>query len=338
MKQNIPVYWLVDCSGSMIMNQAIQLLNQVLDDSIQTLRHNWANHEQLDIKLNVIKISNEATWHIHNQSLDSVNWVNFDAIGYTATGKALNLVIEDLQSQDDQFAIITHISDGMPTDFELYQEMFKQLQRTQAKRYSIALGEADLDILQEFSGAENTIQLSEVSQMSGIFLSFHDQFFRIILQQLDSQELLTDSVDTNNTVQSSAISNIHDEIELIKQILDDDQLASHYQYNLEKVGLENRNEYIKGKPAKFTKALTQNPFFIVKLNTTNQYFAFINTRVTWIHQFIEEWGLKEWFEIQTNYEKNKKYKLTTLEPAEVSFESDKWRLLKKGTFSAEEKN
>jgi len=159
-KRQLHVIFLVDCSGSMEGNK-IESLNQAIKEAIPHLRDLADERPDAEIMIRIIKFSTGATWHISSAPIPvkDFEWVDLEASGMTAMGKALSMVAEQLKVENMPARglppLLVLVSDGQPTDnFNGgLKKLMDQPWGKKAARVAIAIGDdADKDVLKKFIG------------------------------------------------------------------------------------------------------------------------------------------------------------------------------------------
>src|SRR5262249_48765996 len=97
--------------------------------------------------------------------ISELQWHDIVADGDTATGKAVNAVVDELDKIDPRHRfyppILVLVTDGRNTDGKLYNEALRRLSThpagQKAQRYAIAIGQdASIEELQAFIGNDKT--------------------------------------------------------------------------------------------------------------------------------------------------------------------------------------
>jgi uncharacterized protein YegL len=150
--------WLLDCSGSMKVDNKIQTLNYAIREAIPAMRDEAAKNPEARIIVRAIKFSNGAQWHMATETpLNEFRWTDLEAEGETDMGKAFSLLAEELRTFPTVGRylppVLVLITDGEPTDD--WRGPLQQLLATpwaqHAVRIAIAVGsEAKLEPLERF--------------------------------------------------------------------------------------------------------------------------------------------------------------------------------------------
>lgn len=152
------LYWLVDCSGSMVMDGKIGAMNFAIREALPELVSAADANPAATLMMRVLSFSTEARW----ESEAAVPVHDFrppalEADGTTALGAALRLLAEELHTPPMPTRalrpVIVLISDGVPTDD--WRAGLRALDTTpwgrRSVRVAIAVGDdADRDVLKEF--------------------------------------------------------------------------------------------------------------------------------------------------------------------------------------------
>lgn len=171
----LPVYLLLDVSGSMSTDGKIEALNKAVVQMIET----FADEEVVDAEIHVAVITFGGKVSLHQQPTKAANihWVNMNATGSTPMGKALEMaksMIEDKEVTSGMAyrPVMVLVSDGMPdSGWERpLHELVSSGRSSKCDRMAMAIGrDAHKDVLNKFiegTGrklffAENAKQLHE---------------------------------------------------------------------------------------------------------------------------------------------------------------------------------
>ena len=150
--------WIVDCSGSMLVDGKMQSLNNAIDESLPAMRDVAKENPFANILVRTVKFSNGAQWHDSQPTpVNDFRWVKLDGDGLTDMGAAFELVADQLavdKMGDRGYPpVLVLLSDGQPTDN--WKPGLERLLRTpwgkRASRIAIAIGaDADHAPLQSF--------------------------------------------------------------------------------------------------------------------------------------------------------------------------------------------
>lgn len=157
--------WLVDCSGSMRLNNWILTLNYALREAIPAMRGQAAKNPESEVIVRTLKFANGAHWMTgEGTRLEQFSWVDVEADSEDATvgeqthmGAAFRLLAEELRTFPTTARylppVLVLITDGEPTDD--WRGALNELRSVpwaqRAVRIAIALGpEAKLEPLEKF--------------------------------------------------------------------------------------------------------------------------------------------------------------------------------------------
>ncbi len=154
--QPLHLIWLADCSGSMGYDGKIQALNTAIREAVPHLRRMAEDMPDVSILLRAVRFATGAQWHVANPTpVESFEWRDLTAGGFTDLGDALLLVANDLQSlpPDVPGPVLLLVTDGRPTDD--YESALADLEKAPAGhrsiRQAIAIGaDADREVLERF--------------------------------------------------------------------------------------------------------------------------------------------------------------------------------------------
>lgn len=168
--KHLPVLLLLDRSSSM-SGEKIQALNQATQQMIGDFAQ--ASGEDVDIMLGILTFASTVELHTPFQSakeLDKQPWVELVAQGNTAFGACLqegHSLLEQLRNKNIYRPAIVAVSDGQPTDDwqAPLQTFVGQGRSSKCQRFAIAIGgDADLAVLETFTGAKDRVLLAEDTQ------------------------------------------------------------------------------------------------------------------------------------------------------------------------------
>ena len=155
----LPVIILADISGSMSMDNKIDVLNEAVAEMISTFAGEDDAHAE--IHASVITFGgSEAKLHKELQPADSITWEPMTAAGRTPMGGALTLVREMVEDKEiipsrAYRPTLVLVSDGIPTDdwHKPLQELLGSERASKAMRFAMGIGaDADSVPLQAFLG------------------------------------------------------------------------------------------------------------------------------------------------------------------------------------------
>ncbi len=90
--------FITDCSGSMGEDGKISSLNTSIREVIPHMQEVAAENPNAQILVRALKFSSTATWHIAEPTkVDDFKWIDLQAEGLTAMGKALEMVADQLK-------------------------------------------------------------------------------------------------------------------------------------------------------------------------------------------------------------------------------------------------
>ena len=151
-------FWIVDCSGSMMIDGKMQSLNNAIDESIPAMRDVAEENPFAEILVRTVRFSSGAQWQDSQPTaVADFKWTNLDAEGVTDMGAAFELVAEQLavdkMGERGYPPVLVLLSDGQPTDD--WKKGLDKLLNTpwgkRASRIAIAIGnDADHEPLQAF--------------------------------------------------------------------------------------------------------------------------------------------------------------------------------------------
>ena len=154
--------YICDCSGSMAAQGKMQALNQAIRQSLPGMAKVARDNPEARVLVRAVSFADVASWHIAEPTaVEQLQWVDLQAGGITAMGKALELVASQLDSPPMEERalppVLVLISDGQPTDnFGAgLKNLMNKAWAQKAVRLAIALGhDANLDVLQDFIGPD----------------------------------------------------------------------------------------------------------------------------------------------------------------------------------------
>lgn len=160
----LPVFLIVDTSGSMAEHGKIECLNLAIRDMISSL----FDLSSKDVEVGVAVITfggSDASVHLPLSVGSIVDWVDLVASGATPLGAALSLLAKMLETPsfvpNTSYSPTTIlVSDGLPTDeYEVPLRQFLASDRGQdAVRIAVRIGpEADQSVLESFTGTKSAV-------------------------------------------------------------------------------------------------------------------------------------------------------------------------------------
>ena len=138
----------------------IESLNFAIRNSLPYLKEAAAENPNAEVLVSAVKFSSGASWHVSNAvQVEQFDWVDLEANGVTDMGNALQLVAEQLDTENmPQRALppfLVLISGSKPTDNVDVglRALMDQPWGRKAVRVAVAVGnDADLTVLQRFIG------------------------------------------------------------------------------------------------------------------------------------------------------------------------------------------
>ena len=159
-KRPLNFFWVVDCSGSMSVENKMQQVNYAIQSTIPDMRDAQSENTNAQLLIQAMQFSTGAKWITAQPvKIEDYTWVDMRASGVTDLGKAFELLAGQLDippmSERALPPVIVLLSDGQPTDS--YKDQLNKLLSMpwgkKAVRIAIAIGrDADRSVLQEFTG------------------------------------------------------------------------------------------------------------------------------------------------------------------------------------------
>jgi uncharacterized protein YegL len=127
-KRQLNWIWLVDCSGSMRLNDKILTLNYAIREAIPAMRDQAAKNSESAVIVRTLKFANGAHWMTREGTpLVQFSWIDVEADSEDATvgeqthlGAAFQLLAEELRTFPTMgrylSPVLVLITDGEPTD------------------------------------------------------------------------------------------------------------------------------------------------------------------------------------------------------------------------------
>lgn len=176
----LPLFLLLDGSGSMAQNAKIDVLN----DAVRRMIARLADEDPglAEVHLAAISFSGAgARVHTPFAPARTFPWTDMDAVGKTPMGAALDLAVGIMEDRAQlpgraYRPTLVLVSDGLPTDdWRAALERLNTSERaSKAQRFALAIGdEADRGMLDEFAGPEGRV--FEAHEVEGI-----RRFFRFV--------------------------------------------------------------------------------------------------------------------------------------------------------------
>ena len=91
----LKVFWLVDASGSM-NGTKMATVNRAIKDLIPEMREVSDENPEIEMEVNVIMFETNAKWIHRAVNIHDFTWTDISTGGYTATGAAIALAMEEL--------------------------------------------------------------------------------------------------------------------------------------------------------------------------------------------------------------------------------------------------
>lgn len=154
---------LADCSGSMAADGKMQALNNAMRETIPHLVEVADANPHALVMVRVLAFSSGARWHVEAPTpIETFEWTDLVADGYTDLGAALTLLAEELRSPPmEERALppaIVLVSDGMPTDEykQAYNALVDEAWGARSVRLAVGIGrDADREMLNGFVSSED---------------------------------------------------------------------------------------------------------------------------------------------------------------------------------------
>ncbi len=166
-RSTLHFFWLADCSGSMAAQGKMEALNNAIQECIPATIEAAENNPFADMMVRAISFSNNARWHIGDQTpVRDFVWKELEASGVTDLGAAIRLLSSELTPEKMGRRalppVLVLLSDGAPTDdWQKELDRFNQTgwgRTGRTVRIAIAIGQdANKDVLVEFTGSEETV-------------------------------------------------------------------------------------------------------------------------------------------------------------------------------------
>lgn len=159
-KRPLNFFWIVDCSGSMSVENKMQQVNYAIQSTIPDMKDAQAENTNAQLLVQAMQFSTGAKWTtLQPVKIEDYSWKDMTAGGLTEFGKACELLSGQLDippmSERALPPVIVLLSDGQPTDDYKNQlnDLLSKPWGKKAVRIAIAIGkDADRDVLCEFTG------------------------------------------------------------------------------------------------------------------------------------------------------------------------------------------
>jgi len=202
--RTLDFFWIADCSGSMD-GEKIQTLNYAIRQTIPDMRKEADANPNARLLVRAVKFSDGASWHIASATpVESFNWTDLSAGGVTSMGKALELVVDELNQFPPDTKrlppVLVLLTDGQPTDE--YKKGLDSLLDTpwgkKSVRIAIAIGkDADLTVLEQFTGNRELVLEAKNPQLLIRFIKWASTVVKTVSSpKADSGNIFT-GVDVN---------------------------------------------------------------------------------------------------------------------------------------------
>ena len=188
-RRTLKIFWLVDASGSM-SGEKIATVNRAIRDCIPEMQDVQKANKEAEMRVNVIKFGhsgNESKWVERDVDINSFSWTDItDTNGYTPTGGALALVLEELaverMGKKGLPPLIILMSDGGATDDyeKKLNDLLSDKWGKRSVRIPIAIGDdCDEDRLELFRSpkegallkAKNAKELTKLIRWASVTVS-----------------------------------------------------------------------------------------------------------------------------------------------------------------------
>lgn len=164
-KRPLNFFWVVDCSGSMSVDNKMQQVNYAIQSTIPDMREAAKDNTNAQLYVQAMQFSSGATWITPSPvEIENYEWRDMTAGGVTELGRAFDLLCGQLSippmSDRALPPVIVLLSDGQPTDS--YRQQLDTLLNMpwgrKSVRIAIAIGkDADRTVLEEFTGNSETV-------------------------------------------------------------------------------------------------------------------------------------------------------------------------------------
>ena len=166
-KPNLVVFFVVDRSGSMSIDGKMNSVNHAIREAIPVLK--GIGGSDAEIKIAVLTFSIGAEWmYSEPQDIETFTWNDIEPDGYTDFGAACNELCDKLSRKEFMKSqsgykkpVIILLTDGEPTDDEVWPDALKRLKTNRWFQLSIkialAVDSADDDVLGNFVGSSEGV-------------------------------------------------------------------------------------------------------------------------------------------------------------------------------------
>ncbi len=198
----LPVFLLLDCSGSMC-GEKIKTLNDAVVDMINDFKSEHLT--EVNIQMCIITFGDEAKLHTDLTSVHSIDYQPLQAGGMTPLGGALTLlqsIIDDKEkvSSKGYRPSVILVSDGMPNDSwqEPLETFLTSKRSSKCERWALGIGQdADYQMLQRFLGEDSDKKVFDASVAKEI-----SKFFKFVTMSTIAR---SKSVNPNETIDMAKI-------------------------------------------------------------------------------------------------------------------------------------
>ena len=198
----LPVFLLLDCSGSM-SGEKIETLNNAVVDMINDFKSEHLS--EVNIQMCIVTFGDKATLHTDLCSVNRIEYQPLSAGGMTPLGSALTIlqnIIDDKEkvSSKGYRPSVILVSDGRPNDaWEKPLETFLTSKRTsKCERWALGIGQdADYQMLQRFLGEDSDKKVFDASVAKEI-----SKFFKFVTMSTIAR---SKSVNPNETIDMEKI-------------------------------------------------------------------------------------------------------------------------------------
>ena len=201
------LFVLADNSSSM-SGLKIAILNQSMRESIGELCNESKQHPDVEFRLRGISFSSEARWHVgpEPQDINMVLWRDLAASGSTATGAALQMMVNTISvasmPRRGLPPVMVLLSDGANTDGSAYDNAIEALNNepwgAKAVRLSIGIGKRfDCKQLEKFT---NHPEVGVLEAKNAVDLAKYIRYATVTATKAASQSSTSPGVMTNNVI------------------------------------------------------------------------------------------------------------------------------------------
>lgn len=170
-RNTLMVYLLVDCSGSMKIDNRMDVVDRMIEQTIGKIRELSGKSDKVDVAVSAIIYANKVA-HLYGGpvSVDKFFWYQMEA----NNGSSMGLMLKELKSALEYAQVsaydpmIIMFNDGMSTD--LYQDELRSLTQMEsfvkAQKIGVFLGDEHQEDIEAIIGAENIIDSKSVEVFS----------------------------------------------------------------------------------------------------------------------------------------------------------------------------